>query len=43
MNNMRNRFAGLLMLAGVVLASGPVRADAGGDNSLQRDVQTLSS
>jgi len=43
MNNVRIRFAGLLMLAGVILASGPVWADVGGDNALQRDVQTLSS
>jgi hypothetical protein len=43
MNNMWIRFAGLLMLAGVILACDPVRADEGGDNQLQRDVQTLSS
>jgi hypothetical protein len=43
MNNTLIRFVGLLMVAGVILASGSVWADAGGDSQLQRDVQTLSS
>jgi hypothetical protein len=40
---MRIRFAGLLMLAGVVLFAGTARADSVGDNPLQLDVETLSS
>jgi len=43
MNNMRIRIAGLLMLACVMLAAGPVWAEVGGDSALQRDVETLSA
>jgi aminopeptidase N len=43
MSNMRIRFAGLMMLAGVIVVAGLARADGGGNNLLQRDVETLSS
>jgi hypothetical protein len=43
MNNKRIRFSALLMLAGVVLASGSLWADEEGDDQLRRDVQTLSA
>lgn len=43
MFDVRVRLAGLWLVAGVMLASGPRAAAAGGDGALRRDVRTLSA
>jgi len=43
MNRMRTWCAGLVLVAGVVIPSGALRADAPDDNALRRDVETLAS